>query len=163
MTLEQLKDSATIAGVVVAVVTFIKVVIEYRAQGTQKRVERFLEMRKRFKENAQFKEILSLIEHDDPKLADVPFKEKRDLLGFFEEVAIMLNSGLIRKEIVHYMFGYYAILCWQSDLFWKDVNRDSPYWALFKSFVLNMEKVESSEEFKRLGSQSVFPFKKYRF
>jgi hypothetical protein len=51
VTLENWKDLATIVGVGVAAFTFVKVLIEYRDQGTQKGVERFLEMRKRFKEN----------------------------------------------------------------------------------------------------------------
>ena len=165
MTLENWKDLATIIGVGVTAFTFVKVLFEYMDQGAQKRVERFLEMRKGLKENNLFKELCSLIEDDDPKLSTISFKDKRDLLGFFEEVAIMLNSGVIRKEVVHYMFGYYAIRCWESDKFWKDINRDSPYWALFKNFALQMKQIETSEGFKNLGKLEVndFPHKKYRF
>ena len=36
---------------------------------------------------ALIRELCALLETDDPKLKDVPFKEKRDLLAFFEEVA----------------------------------------------------------------------------
>jgi hypothetical protein len=138
MTLENWKDLATIIGVGIAAFTFVKVLFEYMDQGAQKRVERFLEMRKRLKENNLFKELCSLLEHGDPKLAAMPFKDKRELLGFFEEIAIMLNSGVTRKEVAHYMFGYYAIRCWESDDFWQGVNRDSPYWALFKNFALQI-------------------------
>jgi hypothetical protein len=45
-------------------------------------------------------------------------KKAEYFLGFFEEVALMMNSGLIRKEVAHYMFGYYAIHCWDSKNFW---------------------------------------------
>ena len=144
MTLSEWKDLAAVVGAVIALITLVKAVIEYAHQGAQKRAEYFLEMRKRLKENTSFREICALLETDDPNLQAVPFKEKRDLLGFFEEVALMVNSGLIRREVAHYMFGYYAIRCWESDHFWSDVNRGSTYWELFKDFSLQMKEMESS-------------------
>jgi hypothetical protein len=163
MTLENWKDLATIIGVAIAASTLIKAFLEYRNQGIQKRVERFLEMRKRLDENAQFKEICNLLEDKDPRLAEIPFKEKRDLLGFYEEIAIMLNSGIIRREVAHYMFGYYAIRCWESGDFWRNVRRESPYWAVFKNFALEMKHIDSSKEFKSLGETERFPRRSYRF
>jgi len=163
MTLENWKDLATIIGVAIAAFTLIRAFLEYRGQGIQKRVERFLEMRKRFEENAQLKEICNLLEYKDKRLAEIPFKAKRDLLGFYEEIAIMLNSGIIRREVAHYMFGYYAIRCWESDDFWRDVNRNSRYWAVFKNFALEMKDIETSKEFKALGETERFPRRSYRF
>ena len=81
---------------------------------------------------------------NDLKLQSVPYKDKRDYLGFFEEIALMVNSGIIRIELAHYMFGYYAIRCWESDCFWGDVNRDSQYWVLFKEFVRKMKEIENT-------------------
>jgi hypothetical protein len=124
--------------------TLIKGVFEYAKQGAQKRAAQFVEMRRRFKENDSFKEIASFIELNDPKLSSMPFKDKRDYLGFFEEVALMVNSGLIKPEVAHYMFGYYAIRCWENDAFWGDVNRESLYWSLFKEFVAKMKAIENS-------------------
>lgn len=144
LSLTDAKDLATIIGVVVALVTLIKGVVEYAHQGAQKRAERFTSMRIRFKEDTSFKEICDLLETDDPRLAQVPFKDKRDFLGFFEEVALMLNSKLIRPAVAHYMFGYYAIRCAESDNFWSDVNRDTPYWALFNDFVARMKMAEQA-------------------
>lgn len=144
MSLSDYKDVATIAGVVIALVTLAKGVYEYVRQGAQKRAEQFIEMRRRLKENDTFRELAALIEMNDPKLQGVPYKDKRDYLGFFEEIALMVNSGIIRIELAHYMFGYYAIRCWESDCFWGDVNRDSQYWVLFKEFVRKMKEIEDS-------------------
>lgn len=144
MSLSDYKDIATIAGVAIALVTLAKGVCEYVRQGAQKRAEQFIEMRKRLKENDTFRELAALIETNDPKLESVPYKDRRDYLGFFEEIALMVNSGLIRIELAHYMFGYYAIRCWESDHFWRDVNRDSQYWVLFKEFVRKMKEIEDS-------------------
>ena len=154
MTQALIKDMAVIVGAVVGLVALIKGVIEYMHQGAQKRAEHFLEMRKRLKENAVFKEICAKVEGDDPALLQMPFKDKRDFLGFFEEIAIMMNSGLIRKEVAHYMFGYYAIRCWESDNFWSGVNRGSIYWKLFEDFIIQMKDIEKSYRFAR---------KQYRF
>jgi hypothetical protein len=147
ITLSQWKEIATVAGVLLALGTLIKGVIEYAHQGAQKRAEHFVAMRKRLKENAVFEELCALLETDDPKLREIPFKDKRSLLGFFEEVALMMNSGLIRKDVAHYMFGYYAIRCWESEHFWSEVNRKSTYWALFRDFVEKMKALESSFSF----------------
>jgi len=143
------EDIAAIVGAAIALAALAKGVWEYGQQGAQKRAEHFLVMRQRFKANVSFKTMCDLLETDDPVLADVPFKEKRDLLGFFEEVALMLNSSLIRTEVAHYMFGYYAIRCWRSENFWKGVNRDSPYWSLFRDFAVRMERRERAVAFRR--------------
>jgi len=148
MTLSDTKDLATVVAAAVAVFTLVKGFIEYRSQGRQKRAEQFLELRKRLKDNPSFKNICALIEIDDPPLATVPFREKRDFLGFFEEVALFTNSGLLPQAVAHYMFGYYAIRCWDSQYFWTDVNRDGIYWSLFRDFVERMKRVESGFAFK---------------
>jgi len=146
ITLTNAKDLATVVAAVIALATLVKGVIEYAHQGAQKRAEQFIDMRKRLNENPTFTVICDLLETDDSKLASMPFNEKRDFLGLFEEVALMLNSGLIKESVAHYMFGYYAIRCAHSKNFWNVVNRQSSYWALFNDFVTRMERVE--EEFK---------------
>ena len=142
-----LTNIIAIVSIVLAISTAIVGLKQYRLQGEQKRATFFLSMRSKLKQNTKFKEISALLEKDSPKLKKVAFAEKRDYLGFFEEVALMMNSGLIKKEVAHYMFGYYAIICWDSKNFWLDVNRNSPYWYLFKNFVEQMKEIETSEDF----------------
>jgi len=148
MTLDDWKDVSTIAGTVIALVVLLKGMFEYSAQGAQKRAEQFFAIRNRLKENDTFKEICDLLEHDEEALRNIAFKEKRDFLGIFEEVTLLMNSGLIRKTVAHYMFGYYAIRCWESENFWCDVNRHSAYWAAFRTFVDEMKRVEGGFEYK---------------
>jgi hypothetical protein len=88
-------------------------------QGAQKRAEYFTEMRRYFRENQLFKQLCQELDENSPSLENRPFKEKRELLGFFEDIALACNSKLVRKQVVHYMFGYYMIRCWDSDYFWK--------------------------------------------
>ena len=140
---------AGVIGVAVAVVTLAKGIVEYGRQGSQKRAEYFAELRTRLKASDSFKELSALIEVDNPKLESIPFKDKRDFLGFFEEVALMRNSRLISNEVAHYMFGYYAIRCWDSRHFWSGVNRESLYWTLFREFVDEMRNVEKRFRYSR--------------
>lgn len=83
-------------------------------------------MRERFKNNKIFQKICNLLDTNDEGLLEIKFEEKRDFLGFFEEVAIAMNSGLIKPQVAHYMFGFYAIKCWESGKFWdgNDVNNE---------------------------------------
>jgi hypothetical protein len=148
MTLGDLKSIATIIGAIIAVLTFLKGMIEYIKQGSQKRAEHFNIMRIKFKENAVFKEICDLLECDDEKLTSIKFADKRDFLGFFEEIALMMNSKIIKKEVAHYMFGYYAIRCWKSRKFWTNVNKESNYWQLFNKFVTIMLEIQEKFKFK---------------
>ena len=105
---------------------------------------------RRLKEEPSFAQLCDLLEGDDSKLEDVPFRDKREFLGLFEEVALMLNSGIIRPGVAHYMFAYYAIRCAESQHFWKkNANRNSKYWALFNDFVARMKQVEDTFVFSR--------------
>lgn len=151
MTMMEPKDVAAIAGAIVALAALLKGVLEYELQGRQKRAEHFITMRQRFKGNETFRELCAMCEQDDEKLRTVPFKDKRDILGFFEEVALMTNSGLLRPRVAQYMFGYYAMSCWRSVNFWNGVNKESLYWTLFRDFVARMEVEEQKFRNSRSG------------
>jgi len=153
-TLDVAKNIATILGAIIATLTLGKGAIEYVQQGAQKRAESFFEMRKRLKDNPIYRDILSMVDLRDPAVQATSFKDRRDLLGFFEEVALLVNSRVIRREVAHYMFGYYAIRVWENDDFWHGVNRASPYWALFRHFAEDMQAIERN---------FVFENKKYHF
>jgi hypothetical protein len=146
-------------GAIVALATLIKALIEYTQQGRQKRAEHFFELRRRLKESDDFARLAQLVDetHAEESLAsqarqelkELSFRVKRDYLGLFEEVAIAMNSGLIKPPVAHYMFGYYALLCWESKEFWTGVNRLSPYWALFADFCEQMKAEQDRFVFQR--------------
>ena len=149
ITLELAKDCAAVIGAFVGLGTLIKAVIEYARQGRQKRAEQFLQMRIRLYENSKFREICGLLTEGDKKLRDVPLADRFDYLGLFEDVALMLNSNMIRPGVAHYMFGYFAILCWESEHFWHGLDRDGRYWSLFKDFAARMTEMEKKFSFDR--------------
>jgi hypothetical protein len=127
-----------VLGAIVGLGTFIKAVIEYRKQGAAKRSDLFLSMRSRLREDPSFKEICTLLENDDPRLRDVPLLEKDRFLGFFEELALLRNSGLINEHVTVYMFGYFAMRCLESSNFWHGLNREHSLWAAFVDFATEM-------------------------
>jgi len=148
-----LKETLTLvvsaAAVTVAAITLIKGIIEFRRSTVTKRLELFLSMRSRLREDAVFINICSLLEHDDPALRDVPLIQKDRLVGFFEELAIMLNSGLINQDVSVYMFSYYAVACKNSAQFWHGLNKDQVMWSLFFDFARRMEAATRRYAFNR--------------
>ena len=143
MTIDKILIIIPIIGALFAVFTFFKGIFEYLKQSSLKRAEYFFTIRKKFKENKVFMKICDLLEIDDEEIKNVDDADKKSFLGFYEEIAMMMNSNIIREEIVLYMFGYYAIKCWECNYFWnKNISRDDPYWCLFKEFALTLQKGE---------------------
>ncbi len=143
MTLDYTKDIAIIAGGIVALTTFFTGVVEYARQSNLRRVEYFIQMRRRFLETPSFQEILRLITTDDVGLRNVPIQDRRNFGGFLEEVALMMNSKLITKRVARYMFGHYVILTADSEHFWQGLDREGDYWQLLNWFADELRKMKS--------------------
>lgn len=141
--LEFWKSWAIIAAGVIGFITFLTGLLEYVRQGRQHRAENFVQMRRRFLETPQYRQILDKLAVDDPTLRDESVQEKRNFIGFLEEVALMVNSKLIRKEVAHYMFGYYVLLAAKSVHFWEGLDKDSQYWTVFRQFSEEMKKMNN--------------------
>jgi len=151
--LTHLKEIAIVLSASIGAFTFIVALLQYRRNSKLTRVEKFQEMRKAYLDRDCISRLLPLIETDDEALSHEPYQAKMTLLGFYEEIALLYKSKAIKRNVVHYMFGYYAIRCWESENFWQDLNRDSPYWALFKWFVDDMRRNEG--KFKRDNVRSL--------
>lgn len=137
MTPEQLtwvKDWSIVLAGVVALVTFMAGFFQYRLQGRQGRAAQFVLMRRRFLEDPVFREILNLLAADSPNLKDIPIQDRRNLVGFLEEVALLVNSHSLRLDVAHAMYGYYFDLIDRSEHFWDGLDRDSMYWDIFRAF-----------------------------
>ena len=134
---------------VLALGTFIKAILEYKKNSNIKRLELFLNMRTRLRQDNDFIEICELLETDDKKLRNIPAIKKDRFTGFFEELAIMRNSGLMNDDVTLYMFGHYAIRCKQSENYWDGLNKNQPLWALFFDFATDMEKAHDKFKFEK--------------
>jgi hypothetical protein len=130
---------------VVAIGTLIKAIIEYQRQNAVKRFEKFQEINKRLDE-PNMASLKPLLETDAPELMTVPYIQKHDFLGIHEEIAIMVNTKIMKKKVAYYMYGYYAIRCYRSKYFWEGEEtpgRDSIYWSLFNEFAREMLDIET--------------------
>ncbi len=143
LSLADAKDFATIAVSLITVMIFIKAMHEYMQQGIQKRAQAYFDLERNFLEDKDLREICVLLDTDHPNLSGIPSELKLKFLGFYEQVALMLNSKLIEPAVAHYMFGYYAVRCIDSVHFWKGEDKDSPYWSLFRHFAQHMKEFEN--------------------
>ncbi len=146
MTLADVGAWAAVVTGVAAVVTAARATIEYRRQGAQKRAELFADIRKRLKAEPRFARLTELLVTDDPTLEAMPFIDKWDFLGLIEEVGLLTNSGLIREEVSHHMFAYYAVKCADSVHFWrgpKPIDRTHANWAVFNDYVARMRDLST--------------------
>jgi hypothetical protein len=170
------KDVAAIAGVGIAALTFIitawKGISEYLLQGVQKRTEHFIGLRKNLDEDKQLRKIIDALDDDVALLKnkkEIPQGDKRYFLGFFEQIALMMNSKLISVEVANYMFGYYAIRCWDTDEFWENMKQEKHecHWSLFKDFVEQMKSqdkiLKRETEAKDLNTRHTYLRKRLRF
>ncbi len=142
--LEYVKDLAIILGGLVAFTTFATGVLEYTRQNHLRRADQFVQMRRRFLESPLFRDILNRIAANDPSLAEMSVQDRRNFIGFLEEVALMTNSGLIRREVAHYMFGYYVLLADGNEHLWSGLDKQSRYWTMFRNFADSMRVFESA-------------------
>lgn len=129
----------------VALGTFIKAIFEYKLQGRQKRAELFDKFKGTLKTEPRILQVTQYLEDDNIALSTIPILDRYFFLGFYEQIAIAVNSQLIKKEVAHYMFSYFALRCWESENFWTGINKKSYYWHVFRQYVEQMQKLESKQ------------------
>ena len=139
---------AAILGGLIALITLIKAIYEYQLQGRQKRADYFDSIKNKIRNDPKIIEIINLLEDDEPELASIPKMNKYFFIDLHEELAIAINSGLIRKNVAHYFFGYFALRCWESKNFWllgegNIINKQTYYWATFSKFIEQMKEIEN--------------------
>jgi hypothetical protein len=139
---ETIKNVTLLTGGIVGLLALIKGVVEYSRNNAMRRAEYFSQLHKQLHEVVVLSQICDYLDTDSPDLANLGYSKKYHFLSFFETVALMVNTGLLKKELAHYMFSYYAIRCYESKNFWNDIKKDSLYWTLFCSFACKMKQIE---------------------
>ncbi len=107
----------SIAGLILA----FKALHEYQRNNKYKRVEYYLKLRERF-ENVFFRHIESIESNDTNAINSLSNDDKLKIIGFCEDLALAVNTGLMSLEIASYMFGFYVLKCWKCDAFWVHSN-----------------------------------------
>jgi hypothetical protein len=127
-----------------------KFLLEYSRDNRRKRMEMYVKLREKFRDTKEFDEIFAALDKyaeaknktaARKRISAIPFGVRFEFVAFLEDVAMAMNSGTLKPRVANYMFGYYAILCWDVDEFWAGLreSKDDPYWALFKWFVKRLK------------------------
>ncbi len=135
-----------ILGGIGALIVFFRGLGVYRLQSSLQRFEKFSEMQKRFDTDEDFEEILHCLEADRAaQIANISQTKRAAFLGFFEDIGIMMNSGLIRPEVAFNTWGYWALKARETPELWigMDTSDDKRlYWAIFHQFADNMQALK---------------------
>ncbi len=129
------KDVSIIVAGAVTLVGLFASGWEYRKKNRADRATHFVELRRRFLEDRDFRRIQELLIADDPGLREISKQERRNFIGFLEEVGLMASSGIVRREIAWCMFGRYIELADASQNLWFGLDPGSQYWTVFKQTV----------------------------
>jgi hypothetical protein len=146
--LEIIKTIAISGTAIVAIFTLIKGYIDYKNINKLKRIEIYESYSKKIREDKILMEIINCLEENDEQLKNIPRINRYFFLRFYEDIALALNSKLMRPKIVHYMFAYYALQCYNSENFWDDIEKGSSYWRVFNEFIEKMRKLENKNSNK---------------
>lgn len=100
-----------------------------------KRTEFFLNQHRRLFDNPELYSVLCLIDEDNELLRPKEmWDKKRKFLTFIEEIALLVDSEQIDKNVACYMFGYYARCAKEGANFAEGIDLSAEYWGLFYKF-----------------------------
>ncbi|MGY8662430.1 hypothetical protein Q3C01_08685 [Bradyrhizobium sp. UFLA05-109] len=148
-----LKDKDNVA-ILAAILAAGKFLFEYHRENKRKRMEMYISLREKFRENDDFDPIFAALDQYNEaepdsaaeaqarlKLSSIPYGDRYEFVALLDDIAMAMNSGTLKPRVANYSFGHYAILCWEVDEFWTDLreNRNDPYWSLFRRFVKRLE------------------------
>jgi hypothetical protein len=158
LSLSDWKDVASILGTTIAVPSVLFAAYKTYKEVQRSREQRQSELEQKTRDHLLRRTEFTLAQHrrlfDDPVLAsvlrlidgdpvelrkDALWDSKRKFLTFFEELALLVNSGHVDKHVAYYMFGYYAICAHRGINFQHGIQYDKKYWGLFMSFAEDAE------------------------
>ena len=136
-------------GIAATAVGLVMGYFESLRQGRQRRAEKYFELVKEF---SKFGDILDKLRTDSPTLRKLKPHERERFLGFYEDLALLINSNLIQEHLAFYAFGYWLERVWESKNFWQDPkNKDDSYWFLLRQ--MHFRQLHQEGRFKAFLNQ----------
>jgi hypothetical protein len=140
----------SIASLVIAaagVTTGATAVRQYVRQGRDRRAEQFFIIGTRILDDPEVRQVLTALEGggDPVLLSALPRRAKADFLAYCETVALLTKSGFIPESVAYYMLGTFAVSACEQELFWTDLDPESPHWALYRDFAASARGYWQSE------------------
>lgn len=129
--------------------TFCFGIFQYWQMRRFEKYLKFIELREKFKGHPSNDRILRHIQAyqlDNTKISNlddfnITIHDFYYFLGFYEELQILIDKGILNKNVSKKMFSFYAIEIKNNNYYWArfDENIDDPNWYDFKIFVESME------------------------
>jgi hypothetical protein len=107
-------------------------------EGRLKGFELFQQMQSRYRQDPSIQAVFRSLypgHYGGEKQPPATIKDKLDFMGFYEELAIMVNSGILRDDAAYYTFGIDAVEFYNKASEWQT----DPVWKLFNSFAQNAQ------------------------
>lgn len=139
------KDLSIIVAGVIAFITLWQGLFQYARQNHAARATQFIQMRRRMLEDPTFRRLLTMIFEGDPSISAEPIQDRRNFIAFFEEVALLVNSGLMKPRVAHYMFGFYAFQIDDNGPIWEGLDKNGEFWRVFRDFVAEMRAIPAPD------------------
>jgi hypothetical protein len=112
-------------------------------EASLKRTEFFLAQHRRLFDDKDLYEVLCYLDGDDEWLLNLEmWDKKRKFLTFIEEIALLVNSNKIQKNVAYYMFGHYARCAKIGANFNVGIDATDSHWWVFQGFCKDSEKFE---------------------
>ena len=143
-------DFTQVASFIGAFIVAILGYLEYRSSNKLRNLQTFLDLESRYWSNPTFRQIIACLDDGTDESAEtlqhIPLEDKIMFLAYYEKIILMADSGVLRRDVVNYFFGYYAMAAWKNDDFWTPpaLTRDDPYWGRYKTFCDDFERRENS-------------------
>jgi hypothetical protein len=109
---------------------------ETERENRLRRFEKYQQMQRRYREDASIQAVFrhlypEFYETDTTRTPGASTNDMLNFMGFYEELAIMVNSEIMQPELAYYTFGVDAVHFWNAEKRWHDDRS----WKLFNSFV----------------------------
>jgi hypothetical protein len=132
--MELAKDIFTVVSVIIALAVFIKGLVEYVHSNAVRRYEKFHQMSIRFDENSDIQKVCELLHNPNASTGPLTKQQKEVFICFMEEVYFMMNSGIIKRDLALYSFGYYAKMALCNEKFWQGLDKNELFYIHFIRF-----------------------------
>jgi len=132
----------TAAGAIGATLAFVSKSRDFITEPRQRRLDVYLQLSEEFDDAKIRKVRAALAAKGDEGVTKLTIAQKNDYCAFFEELALVVYSRLMKMETAHYMFGEFLRECHERDAFWgDDFPRGDYYWSLFETFARDMKRL----------------------
>jgi hypothetical protein len=114
-----------------------------------KRFDKFQDIQRRYREDEAIANVLRFLYPDHQADLKEPLHvsaaDKFVFMGFYEELAIMINSGLMNPDLAYWTIGLDAATFYDNEPTWHNDRT----WTLFNSFALKVkaryDEIEQTE------------------